>query len=241
VSNSKAKAVRPISACSRQHLLKGCGSKMDISCMRACKALFICSLVLISCSPARPGSDGTATEPVSTTLSPATLPYWDLFPLSSDPVGGWVSYRMEDSDISFQYPSVYQEGTCGTIFTEDKVTASYQCRLIGFSGSSIQIHVFEVWESALDKIAREGQPPPQAKLVTPVERFSLGGIPAVRYVSMNPDSKTLGYSKAALAIYRDKLYAFSYLHHPELPSCDAPPLSEQQVYEYVLSTLEFLE
>jgi hypothetical protein len=58
---------------------------------------------------------------------------------------------------------------------------------------------------------------------------------------MNPDSKTLAYNKVALAIFRDKLYAFSYLSIPELPSCDAPPLSEEQVYEYFLSTLEFLE
>ena len=148
---------------------------------------------------------------------------------------------MEDSGLSFQYPSVYQEGTCGTIRTEDKVTADYQCRLIAFEGGTIRIHVFTVWPSELDKLAREGQPPPRWKLVTSVERFSLGGISAVRYVSMNPDAKTLGYSKEALAIYRDKLYAFSYLSIPELPSCDAPPLSEEQVYEYLLSTLEFLE
>jgi hypothetical protein len=201
----------------------------------------MCLLVLMSCSPVRWGSDGTATEAVSRTLSPTSLPYWDLLPLWSDPDGGWTSYRMEDSGISFQYPSAYQEGDCGTIFTEDKVTADYRCRLIGFEGSSIRIHVFEVWGSELDETAREGQPPAIGKLVTSVERFSLGGIPAVRYVSMNPDSKTLGYSKVALAIYRDKLYAFSYLSLPELRSCDAPPLSEEQVYEYLLSTLEFLE
>jgi hypothetical protein len=214
---------------------------MDISYKRICKALFICALALISCSPARFGSDGTATEAVSRTPSPISLPYWDLLPLWSDPVGGWISYRMEDSGISLQYPSVYQEGNCGTIFIEDKVTDNYQCRLIGFLGSSIRIHVYEVWESGWDKTAREGQPPPYAKLVTSVERFSLGGIPAVRYVSWNPDSKTLAYSKVALAIYRDKLYEFSYLNLPELPSCDAPPLSEEQVYEYLLSTLEFVE
>ena len=214
---------------------------MDFSCRRVCKALFICSLLLTSCGPARFGSDGTATEAVSRTPSPTSLPYWDLFPLELDPVGGWISYRMEDSGLSFQYPSVYQEGTCGTIFTEDKVTADYQCRLIGVEGSSIRIHIFTVWGSALDKIAREGQPPLHANLVTSVERFSLGGIPAVRYVSTNPDAQTLEYSKEAWAIYRDKLYAFSYLHLPELPSCDAPPLSEQQVFEYLLSTLEFLE
>jgi hypothetical protein len=220
---------------------EACRAKMDISCRRAGKAFVICSLVLVSCSPARFGSDGTATQAVSATPSPTTLPYWDLLPLESDPVGGWISARMEDAGISFQYPAVYQEGNCGAIFTEDKVTADYQCRLIGFDGGTIRIHVFRVWGSELDKIAREGQPPPYIKLVTPVERFSLGGIPAVRYVSMNPDSKTIEYSKEALAIYGDKLYAFSYLNLPEWPSCDAPPLSEQQVYEYLLSTLEFLE
>lgn len=213
---------------------------MDITCRRVCKALFLCWLVLVSCGPARSGSEDTATEAVSGTPSPS-LPYWDLLPLAADPVGGWISYRMEDSGISFQYPSVYQDGTCGTTFTEDKITADYQCRLIGFAGSSIRIHVFTVWPSGLDKIAREGQPPRDTKLVTSVERFSLGGIPAVRYVSMNPDARTLEYSKEALAIYRDRLYAFSYLSLPELPSCDAPPLSEEQVYEYLLSTLRFLE
>jgi hypothetical protein len=214
---------------------------MDISCRRVCKALLICSLVLISCSPARLGSDGAATEAVCSTPSPTTLPYWDLLPFEFEPDGGWSSVRMEDSGISFQYPAAYQEGTCGTIFIEDKVTADYECRLIGFEGGTIRIHIFTVWGSELDAMAREGQPPAHTTLVTPVGRFSLGGIPAVRYVSMNPDAKTLTYSKEALAIYRDKLYAFSYLHLPELPSCDAPPLSEQQVYEYLLSTLEFLE
>ncbi len=156
-------------------------------------------------------------------------------------MGGWTSHRLEDSGISFQYPSVYQEGNCGTIFKEDKVAANYQARLIGFEGGSIRIHVYEAWESELEKTAREGQPPPGAKLVTSVERFSLGGIPAVRYVSMNPDSNTLHYMKTALAIHRNKLYAFSYLNLPELPSCDAPPLSEEQVFEYLLFTLAFSE
>jgi hypothetical protein len=215
--------------------------RMDIFYRSTCRALFTCLLVLIACGPARPESDDTATEPVSRTPSPTSLPYWDLLPLESDPVGGWILHRMEDSGIAFQYPAAFQEGTCGTIFTQDKVTDDYQCRLIGFDGSSIRIHVFTVWGNEMDKTAREGQPPRHTQLVTSVERFTLGGIPAVRYVSMNPDSKTLTYGKVALTIYHDKLYEFSYGHLPDLPSCDARPLSEQQVYEYLLSTLEFLE
>jgi hypothetical protein len=148
---------------------------------------------------------------------------------------------MEDSGVSFQYPSVYQEGGCGMIFTEDKVAADYRCRLIGFQGSSIRIHVFEEWGSELDDIAGEGQPPSIGELVTSVEQFSLGGIPAVRYVSMIPNNVGLEYRKVALVYYRDKLYMFSYGNVTYLPSCDAPPLSEEQVYEYLLSTLEFPE
>ena len=215
---------------------------MDISSRKVCKAiLMIGLLVLVSCSPARFEPEGTATEAVSISPTPTSRPYWDLLPLPSDPAGGWTAIRMEDSGISFQYPSVYQEGNCGTIFTEDKMGADYQSRLIGFEGSSIRIHVFDEWGSELDQIAGGDQPPSEGELVTSVEPFSLGGMPAVRYISMIPNNVALEYTKVALAYHGDRLYMFSFGNVTYLPSCDAPPLSEEQVYEHLLSTLDFLD
>jgi hypothetical protein len=148
---------------------------------------------------------------------------------------------MDDYSIAFQYPAAYQDGNCGTIFKEDKVTEFYQAHLFGFEGGTIRIHIFKVWDSDLDKLAREGQPSEILKLVTPVERFTLGGIPAFRYIALIPESQTLDYRKAAVAYYDDRIYMFSYASFSYLASCEAHPLTEEQVYEHMLSTIEFLE
>ncbi|MDH3944337.1 MAG: hypothetical protein OEV06_09625, partial [Anaerolineae bacterium] len=62
-----------------------------------------------------------------------------------------------------------------------------------------------------------------------------------RYVSLIPDYSTLDYSKTAAVYHHDKVYHFSYANLSYLSSCEAPPLTEEQVYEYLLSTFEFLD
>ena len=86
-----------------------------------------------------------------------------------------------------------------------------------------------------------GQAPTRISLATPVDRFTLGGTPAVRYIPTNPDLKMLLYSKGSWAYFHEKLYSFSFIRAPYLPSCDALPLSVEQVYEYLVTTVEFLE
>jgi hypothetical protein len=214
---------------------------MDIYHSKVLVALLIGSLVLISCSSGQNGQVLTPTATISATPLPTTLPYWDLFPLDWDPEGGWTTLVLEESDISFKIPTVYQTGNCGKMITFDKDVANYKAHVIGFEGGTIQLHIFSEWEEDWEKPLKEGKAPAGSHLVTPVERFSLGGIPAVRFITTNPDQKMLLYSKGAWASYHDKLYSFSYLSAPYLPSCDALPLSEEQVYEYLLSTVEFLE
>jgi hypothetical protein len=82
---------------------------------------------------------------------------------------------------------------------------------------------------------------PGSSFITAVENFSMDGIPAVRYISMPPDQEMLLYSKHAWVNYHDRFYSFSFSSAPYLPYCDAYPLSEEQVYEYLLSTVEFFE
>jgi len=214
---------------------------MNICYCKVFVAFLLSSMVLIACNPAQTGHVITLTETINATPSPTTLPYWDLLPLDWDPDGGWTTLVLEESDISFQIPVVYQTGDCGKLVTFDKDVANYKAHVIGFEGSQIQLHIYSEWEADWEKLVIEGQAPPRSSLVTPVERFTLGGIPAVRYISTNPDSKMLLYSKGAWAYYHDKLYSFSYISAPYLPSCDALPLSEEQVYEYLVSTVEFLE
>jgi hypothetical protein len=210
-------------------------------------AYMVGSLVLFSCNSAQTGHVIIPTEATTAAPFPTTLPYWDLLPLDWDPDGGWTTLRMEEFDIAIQIPSVYQTGNCGAVFSEDKersedeIADAYEARLIGFEGGTIRVHIYSVWPEDLDNLVREGEAPPHSPLITPVEHFSMGGIPAMRYVSTNPDQEMLLYSKVAWAYYHDRLYSFSFLSAPYLPSCDAFPLSEEQVFEYLVSTAGFLE
>jgi hypothetical protein len=214
---------------------------MKICYCKVFVAFLLNSMVLIACNPAQTGHVTPLTETSAATPSPTTLPYWDLLPLDWAPDGGWTTLMLEEYDISFQIPVVYQTGECGKLVTFAKDVANYKADVIGFESSQIQLHIYSRWEADWEKLAIEGQAPPRMSLVTPVERFTLGGTPAVRYISTNPDSKMLLYSKGTWAYYHDKLYSFSFISAPYLPSCDALPLSEEQVYEYLISTVEFLE
>ena len=203
--------------------------------------LFLCSFALIACSCAQTNPTTIPTETNSPTPVPTTLPYWDLLPLDFDPVGGWRTIRLEDSEISFQIPSVYQDGDCGELFQFDKDVENYQAHVISFLRGTIQIKIYSEWEAYIDKFIKEGEVPRDLHLVSPVEQISIGGIPAVRVISTNPDQEMITYSKGVWVYYHDKLYSFGYMSVPYLPSCDAFPLSEEQVFEYLVSTVEFLE
>jgi len=214
--------------------------------MDVCHAKFyvfflLSSSLLMTCKSSQVNQVLAETTTASPAPSSTMLPYWDLLPLDWDPTGGWTTLVFEETKISFQIPSAYQTGDCGKLVTYDKDVANYKAHVIGFEGSQIQLHIYSEWEEDWEKLVTEGKPLPRSPFITPVERISLGGIPAIRYISTNPDSDELDYSKGTWALYQDNLYSFSFISASYLPSCDALPLSEEQVYEYLLSTVEFLE
>jgi len=211
---------------------------MNIDYGKVFKILVTTVFILISCSPTDIEPEVIKTATV--TPSPTVLPYWDLLPIENDPIGGWAFQQIEDGNIAFQYPSKYQDGDCGEIFTEYKVTDFYQGLLIGFTGSTIRVHVYDEWKSDLEEAAK-GNPPKDIELVTSVEHFLIGGKPSVRYITKIPDSKTLEYTKIAITPYDERIYVFSFANLTYLSSCEAQPLTEEQVYEYMISTIEFLE
>jgi hypothetical protein len=214
---------------------------MDISYLRIYKALFIFSLGLVSCSPARFVPDETQTEVVFETPSPTLQPYWGLDPSLPDPVGGWQTYRAEELNLTFEYPSVYEQGRCGEIFLVEKIVEDNEYHLIGY-GSSIRISIFTKWDSKLDEITITGQLPSDLVLLTDLETFSLDGEPAFRHIyRITQEPNAFEYAKTAWTYYRGKLYWFSYLAITDLPRCNAPPISEDAVYEHMLSTVEFIK
>jgi len=214
---------------------------MDVSSVGVCKALFVSSLVMTSCAPARIAPSGTSTEAVSKTAFPTVPPYWELDPALPDPIGGWRWYRIEELDLAFEYPSVYDNGKCGAIFMEQVVVEDREYDLIGL-GSSIRISVYGKWGSELEEFTETLRPPSHLTLLTDVEAFTLGGRPAHRYIHrIVQDPEAFEYAKAAWLFHKSRLYWFSYGDIADLPRCGAPPLSEDDVYEHMLSTIAFLE
>jgi hypothetical protein len=78
-------------------------------------------------------------------------------------------------------------------------------------------------------------------LLTAVEQFSLGGVPARRHISRIPESSAMEYIKSASATFEGRIYMFEYRGLVDFSKCDAPPLSEEAVFEHLLSTLEFIQ
>jgi hypothetical protein len=185
----------------------------------------------------------TSTPTLASTSTPTPAPYWDLLPLTSQPEGGWKTYQNDELDFTFQYPAVHDEGLCGRVWLEDKFWRDPPGTAVGLS--SINMYVVETWSGELaDQVSRVTSAP-EVQLLTAVEPFSIDGLPALRFIFRirgGPDTvdmPTTDYIKRAYVALAGTLYQFSYLHLADVYDCDAPPLSEEAVYEHLLTTVEF--
>ena len=191
-------------------------------------------LALVSCTG--PPDTATATPRMETGVAtPTPAPYWDLLPLDSQPEGGWKTDRIEELNLILQYPAAYDEGDCGSFFVSEKA----EWMLVGFEGGTIRIRRFKSWAGDLAEYVSQGTTGSDVQLLTAVEQFSLDGVPAFRHIYRIPGVATPDYVRVAFAAFGGKLYMFQY-NHMDLSTCDAPPLSEEAVYEHMLSTLEFV-
>jgi hypothetical protein len=205
------------------------------SIVKALGALLPLLLALAACSGPRGAATATPWVETSFTVpAPTPAPYWDLLPLDSQPEGGWKTQRMDELNFAFQYPAVYDEVDCGRIFVVEKD----EYTLIGFEGGTIRIRMFESWTGDLAEYASEIVSESDVQLLTAVEQFSTDGLPAFRLIYRIPGSSDPDYVKIAFAAFEGRLYLFQYNHMHSI-ICDAPPLSEEAVYEYILSTVEF--
>lgn len=209
--------------------------------MKELRILLPILLGLVACASPSSTSSGTSTDSGQTVPTPKRMPYWDLQPLDIEPPGGWATFQTNEMDLAFQYPSLYDEIDCGKIFEEDKVVGENEYRLIGFVGGTIRLRIFHTWDRQLDELAFEGKASSDLKLLTNVEQFSLGGTPARRHIYLIPDSLAIEYTKIVTAVFEERLYLFQYNNYVDRSRCDAPPLSEEAVFEHVLSTVEFIQ
>jgi hypothetical protein len=177
------------------------------------------------------------------TATPTPAPYWDLLPLTSEPEGGWKIYQNDELDFTFQYPAAHDEGVCGKVWVEDKYWRDPPGIAVGLS--SINMYVFDTWSGELVDHVSLFTSRPEVQLLTAVEAFSIAGLPALRFIFRVRGGPNMGvmpptdYIKRAFVAFEGTLYEFAYLHFAHVRDCDAPPLSEEAVYEHLLTTVEF--
>jgi hypothetical protein len=221
--------------------------------VRTLLAALLLLLALASCKgpsssiAVTPGETNLAPVPTLTlaytptpalTSTPTPAPYWDLLPLTSEPEGGWKTYQNDELDFSFQYPAAHDtEGVCGRVWLEDKYWRDPPGISVGLS--SINMFVFDTWSGDLADQVSMVTSRPDVQLLTPVEAFSIDGLPALRFIFRGEVMPTTDYIKRAFVAFEGTLYEFAYLHLAHVKDCDAPPLSEEAFYEHLLSTVEF--
>jgi hypothetical protein len=100
--------------------------------------------------------------------------------------------------------------------------------------------VWEDWAGDLAERLAALQTEPEVQVLTAVEPFSVDGESAFPVVHTLPRQADLEYVKSAATAFGGRLHEFSY-GRMLLSSmqCDAPPLSQEAVYEHLLSTFEF--
>jgi hypothetical protein len=213
---------------------------LDESIVKAFRALLLLALALAACKSPASTVVATAEETgIPPTPTPTPAPYWDLLPLTSEPEGGWKTYRSDELAFAFQYPAVYDKSECGEIWTKEIDTEEAAYSVIGMPGT-IQVHVFKRWEGDAAGWLSAPASAPDQQALTEVEQFSLGGVPAFRAIYQVPAQPEIDYVKIALVEFAGRLYQFAYFKMPAHGTCDAPPLSEEEVYEHLLSTVEFI-
>jgi hypothetical protein len=168
-------------------------------------------------------------------LSATPQPYWGLLPLHKTPVGGWETYTNEPYGFSFEYPSSYDTGSCGKLVVRE----SAQQFEIHVDGGTIVIKIIPANDVGLEPYAKRLIEENGYSPLTPVEDFMIDGIPAVRFILRMGLPRSAQYRKLALMIHQEKLYVFEYSFR-NFVWCSAPPISEEAVYEYLISTWHFL-
>jgi hypothetical protein len=104
--------------------------------------------------------------------------YETPLPLRSTPEGGWTTYTNTKYGFSFEYPSIYDNGSCGELV----VNESAQEFEIHIDGGTISLKVMPANDIDLQTYAQQlidknGYPP-----MTTLDSFTMDSVPAVRFM-----------------------------------------------------------
>ncbi len=168
-------------------------------------------------------------------LSETPAPYNDLLPLNSTPTGGWTTYTNVQYGFSFEYPSMYDTGPCGKLIVRE----SAQQFEIQFDGGTTSITITPAKNIDLKKYAQQLIDKDSYPPLTAVNDFMIDGVSAVRFGLRLGLPMSAQYQKLAIMIHEGKLYLFQY-SFVNFVWCDAPPISEEAVYEHLIATWHFL-
>jgi hypothetical protein len=168
-------------------------------------------------------------------LSATPQPYWDLLPLKKTPQGGWTTYTNTDYGFSFEYPAIYDTGQCGKLVVRE---SAEQFEMYN-DGGTILIRIKPANDVPLEEYAKRLIEKNSYSPLTPVEDFTIDGIPAIHFILPIGFPESAQYRKLALLIHQAKLYSFEYSAQ-NFVGCHAPPISEEAVYEHLISTWRFL-
>jgi hypothetical protein len=83
---------------------------------------------------------------------------------------------------------------------------------------------------------------PEIQVLAAVEPFSMDEVPALRVIVREREqtNPNIDYTKHVFVAFAGRFYRFTYFHLIHTSTdCDAPLFSEEAVYEYLVSTVEF--
>jgi hypothetical protein len=192
-------------------------------------------------APGTPNSDElTAVASLQLTEFAAVLSatpgsYEDMLPLRPTPEGGWRTFTNTQYGFSFEYPSKDDTGSCGKLISREAI----QELEIHVDGGTIFIKIMPANDISLEAYAqhlidKNGYPP-----MTTLDNFTIDGVPAVRFMLPLGLPTSAQYQKLALMIHQAKFYLFQYSFQ-NFVGCATWSISEESVYEHLISTWHFL-
>jgi hypothetical protein len=209
--------------------------------MKPFLVLLLCLLALASCS--KPDSTVVATPgETDFTSTPTLAPYWDQLPLTLQPEGDWRTYRNDELNLAFQYPTMYDKDKCRQVWFEDKYWRNPPSTVIGLGSINITVVEAENWSGNLTDQASQLTTMPEIQMLTAIEPFSMDGVPALRVIvqERQQTNPNIDYTKQVFVAFAGRFYRFTYFHLIHASTgCEAPLFSEEAVYDHLISTVEF--
>jgi len=212
--------------------------------------LTLCGLLTLAVSCSWTAHDATTTSQPSYVVMPsATIRPTDTsaptvpptveptVTLALYPYGGWTVYTSDTFGFSFEYPARNVEGICGRIYIEEQFGQTHFLTEGGTTG----VLVIYPWEGDLNDYVAEQIASEMSYDEPPlVEETTVDRAPALRVTQTFSGPGALQYRIDVFTAFGGRLY---WLHYAmsNWVYCDAPPISEEAVFNHILTSWRFYQ